>query len=278
VRGFSFDEMNDSQRNPTKGQRPLEWMRFDPVEFGLLCDGLTFAQVGALTKVMLHLWQRGPLSDGDFRRIAKGEADAILDLLTPHGDGMSLDMVERARTYGEGRRTQRVEAGKASAQKRNDRSTTVQRTANDRSTDVLSMSVSESLSNSNSKSISNSNSEKRARSVQPDMVAPDAYADEWNEWLCHRREIKKPMTLRSQRAQLSAFDGWTVDRIKAAISHSIANGWQGIFEPKQNTNGQPTGQVRPEQLSVAEKARLAIQANAEHHARMRDAGPSYWDQ
>ena len=41
---------------------------------------------------------------------------------------------------------------------------------------------------------------------------------------------------------------------------------------------QPTGQVRPEQLSIAEKARLAIQANAEHHARMSDAGPSYWDQ
>jgi hypothetical protein len=41
---------------------------------------------------------------------------------------------------------------------------------------------------------------------------------------------------------------------------------------------QPTGQVRPEQLSVAEKARLAIQANAEFHASQRDAGPSYWDQ
>ena len=133
-------------------------------------------------------------------------------------------------------------------------------------------------SNENIQELEVENNQRRARSVQPDMVAPDAYADEWNEWLCHRREIKKPMTLRSQRAQLAAFDDWTVERIKAAITHSIANGWQGIFEPKQNTNGQPTGQVRPEQLSVAAKARLAIQANAEHHARMRDAGPSYWDQ
>jgi hypothetical protein len=45
-----------------------------------------------------------------------------------------------------------------------------------------------------------------------------------------------------------------------------------------NAIKQPSSAVRPEQLSVAEKARLAIQANAEFHASQRDAGPSYWDQ
>jgi hypothetical protein len=123
-------------------------MRFDPVEFGLLCDGLTFAQVGALTKVMLHLWQRGPLSELDFRRIAKGEADAIRDLLYVHGEGLSLDLVEQARTYGEVRRLQRVKAGEASAAKRSERSTTVERPLNDSPTDVLSMSMSPSVSKS----------------------------------------------------------------------------------------------------------------------------------
>lgn len=152
--GRTFGMTND-ERNPTKGQRPLEWMRFDPVEFGLLCDGLTFAQVGALTKVMLHVWQRGPLSEADVRRVAKGEADAIMDLLTQHGEGMSLDFVESAREYGEGRRKQRSEAGKASAAKRNEHPTTVERPLNERPTDVLSMSV----------SVSNSNSEKKERAI-----------------------------------------------------------------------------------------------------------------
>jgi hypothetical protein len=174
--------MTNDERNPTKGQRPLEWMRFDPVEFGLLCDGLTFAQVGALTKVMLHVWQRGPLSEADVRRIAKMETDAIMDLLTQHSEGMSLDMVEAAREYGEGRRRQRSEAGKASAAKRNEHSTTVERPLNDRPTDVLSMSVSVSSSKSNS----SSKSEKKERAHEV-LIWPTF--DDW--WMLYGKKADR---------------------------------------------------------------------------------------
>lgn len=150
--------MNDRS---TRVQRPLEWMRFDPVKYSLLCDGLTFAQVGALTKVMLHLWQRGPMPEADLQRIAKGEFSGIVDLFSAHGDGLSLDMIEEARAYGAGMQSRASAAGKASAVQRslNKRSTRVKRTLSGRSTNaerllngsstsVLSMSMSPSLSES----------------------------------------------------------------------------------------------------------------------------------
>ena len=143
--------MTSDEQKPTKAQRPLEWMRFDPVNFGLLCDGLTFAQVGALTKVMLHLWQKGPMQEADIRRIAKAEFDGIMNLLSPYNGGLSLELVEIAREHGQRRVSQTVKAGIASARKRNALSTNVEQEVNDRSTGVLSISISESYSKPKSK-------------------------------------------------------------------------------------------------------------------------------
>lgn len=168
--------MNDRS---ARVQRPLEWMRFDPVKYSLLCDGLTFAQIGALTKVMLHLWQRGPMPEADLQRIAKGEFPGIADLFTAHGDGLSLDMIEEARAYGRSVQSKASVAGKASAVQRsfNKRSTRVKRTLNasstdaerslnGSSTDVLSVSVSPSVSQSSSGSVSGG--KERARAPEPD--------------------------------------------------------------------------------------------------------------
>lgn len=123
-------------------------MRFDPVEFMHLVDGLTLEEVGAATKLMLKLWQFGPMSEADVRKVCKAHYDTVKDLLCDVDGLLSYDFVETARTYGKVRQAQRVEAGKASAAKRNDRSTTVERVLNDRSTDVLSISKSVSLSKS----------------------------------------------------------------------------------------------------------------------------------
>jgi hypothetical protein len=221
--------MTPDERNPTKGQRPLEWMRFDPVEFGLLCDGLTFAQVGALTKVMLHVWQRGPLSEADVRRVAKGEADAIMDLLTQHGEGMSLDLVESARQYGEGRRKQRSEAGKASAAKRNEHPTTVERPLNERPTDVLSMSV----------SVSNSNSEKKERDAKlewPTWAGPKVKA-KWCEFKVYRRSLDR-FRYKSDASEQAAINQLakyytTGKECVDGIDLTMAKGWKFPVDPAE---------------------------------------------
>jgi hypothetical protein len=54
----------------------------------------------------------------------------------------------------------------------------------------------------------------------------------WESWEQHRREIKKKLTPESIRQQFRKLVEMGESRSIAAINHSIANGWQGIFEPK----------------------------------------------
>jgi hypothetical protein len=55
------------------------------------------------------------------------------------------------------------------------------------------------------------------------------------KWLGHRREIRKPLKLLSQQALLDKWASNGAERFAAAVDHSIAQGWQGLFEP--NTAG-----------------------------------------
>jgi len=132
---------NGNGRSSTD-QRPMEWMRFDPVKFGLLVDGESFEVEGAFARIIRHLWNRGPLPEADVRRILKGNFEVVRTAMFEVDGNLSLELVEDARAHGQRRINQRVEAGIASAAKRNDRSTKM----NDRSTDVLSMSMSSSES------------------------------------------------------------------------------------------------------------------------------------
>jgi len=59
----------------------------------------------------------------------------------------------------------------------------------------------------------------------------------WLEWVQYRKEKKKPITKAAAKKQvetLLAFDEMTQ---KQMIDNSIANDYQGIFEPKPSFNG-----------------------------------------
>lgn len=74
-----------------------------------------------------------------------------------------------------------------------------------------------------------------ARPSLPEWLDPQL----WAEWEQHRREKKKPLTPSSALKtieQLAEYRAQGVD-LKAAIDHSIANGYQGIFPPKSKTSG-----------------------------------------
>ncbi|MBZ6717972.1 replication protein [Klebsiella variicola] len=71
-----------------------------------------------------------------------------------------------------------------------------------------------------------------ASTVQlPDWLS----AEIWSSWVAYRRDLKKP--IKSQQTVTQAINlldrcrlnGYSPDEI---INHSIANGWQGLFEPK----------------------------------------------
>jgi hypothetical protein len=71
-------------------------------------------------------------------------------------------------------------------------------------------------------------------------------AEIWSSWVAYRRDLKKP--IKSQQTVTQAINlldrcrlnGYAPEEI---INRSIANGWQGLFEPN-GVKPQPSQQVR----------------------------------
>ncbi|HBR9521541.1 TPA: replication protein [Klebsiella pneumoniae] len=94
------------------------------------------------------------------------------------------------------------------------------------------------------------NPPKSPRAVSFDALAvqlPDWLSAEiWSSWVAYRRDLKKP--IKSQQTVTKAINlldrcrlnGYAPEEI---INRSIANGWQGLFEPN-GAKPQPTQQVR----------------------------------
>lgn len=227
----------------TKVERPLEWMRFDPVKFMHLIDELTTEQVGVVSKLMLKLWQFGAMTEQEVRRVARGNFDVIRERMSEVDGLLSFAMVEEARSYGRRISASASLAGIKSAEKRKNTSTTVERPLNEVPTDVLSLSKSKSIS----KSDSESKSEKKERASEPEIIPVGMSADLWSalkRWEQYRVESRKKLTPSGKEALIKQCMAMGDQRAIAAIDHSIAQGWQGMYEPKQATNGQSSEQQR----------------------------------
>lgn len=68
----------------------------------------------------------------------------------------------------------------------------------------------------------------------PDGLDPEA----WERWLDYRRRIRKPLKGPSIAAAQRALAQYG-DRQAAVVDHSIANGYQGLFPPKDGPRPQP---------------------------------------
>lgn len=53
----------------------------------------------------------------------------------------------------------------------------------------------------------------------------------WEEWLCHREEIKSPLTPIAAKQQIDRMREMGVDRARAALRWTMSNGWRGMREP-----------------------------------------------
>jgi hypothetical protein len=65
--------------------------------------------------------------------------------------------------------------------------------------------------------------------IPPELDDP-RFLEVWQEWIKHRSEIRKKLTPSASKKQLKKLAGWGLERAINAIEHSIAGGWQGIFE------------------------------------------------
>lgn len=77
---------------------------------------------------------------------------------------------------------------------------------------------------------------KERDSDQSLPFSSEAFSSAWNRWQQHRRELKKKLTPSTAKAQLAKLGLMGEEAAIAAIDHSIAGGWQGIFQPRETNN------------------------------------------
>jgi len=90
----------------------------------------------------------------------------------------------------------------------------------------------------------------------PSLFHDDELFAAWLDWVRHRSEIHKPIKETGAYETLQKLEGWGRDRAIAALRHSIANGYQGLFEPKDGKK--PKSEMTPEELDAASERKRRI--------------------
>ena len=85
-----------------------------------------------------------------------------------------------------------------------------------------------------------SNSTKRRPLTASDVALPPAldspeFRQALASWFTHRAEIRRPVTETSAKQLIKQLASIGRGRAIAAIEHSVAQGWQGVFEPTQGS-------------------------------------------
>lgn len=69
----------------------------------------------------------------------------------------------------------------------------------------------------------------------PEALDTTAFRTAWNDFVEHRKSIRKPMSQKAASLNLNTCIRIGRENAIRAIEQSIANGWTGIFEPKNGT-------------------------------------------
>ena len=97
----------------------------------------------------------------------------------------------------------------------------------------------------------------------PDWLDKNA----WKKWVLYRSEIKRKLTSTMIKEQISFLSNH-IDSHVLIINTSIMNGWQGLFEPKQ--------QSQPKSFKQQDKE--AIDNSIDNYYRMKEQGFSLQDE
>lgn len=101
----------------------------------------------------------------------------------------------------------------------------------------------------NSKKTDTKTKSKKATKDFKEIDLP-SYIDKetWNDFVEHRRQIKKPLTELAVKRLFLDFEKWNKKGldVNSAINQSIANGYQGVFEPKQNFSKESVSEAERE--------------------------------
>lgn len=220
-----------------------DWLASDRVR------AMTYAQRGAYVECLALQWREGSLSDRVAIALRSGamsgaDIDVVLDAFPVGEDGKRrnprlererLILVQRAKTASEaGRKGNQIRwrsGGDPNAIAK-DRSSSSSSSIQNPPTPLRGKPPS-AASPRKKREVSDPDSELRGQPPWLDSVA--------REWLAYRAESNtKAYTPRGLRAVVAALTEWGETRSRAALRHSMASGYIGLFEPNGNGKAAPS--------------------------------------
>lgn len=214
------------------------------VPLTVVATDLTGASVeaeGAYFRAARLIAVNGPMTLEAIRRKIGTHEDVEQALNVRSSDAeplLSFRWLEDWRERANAARDRTSKAGLVSAEKRakkrkkvNTSSTPVEQQVNGSSTNVEHPTI----------LYSTITQERKERASEPEIIPVGMSADLWSalkRWEQYRVESRKKLTPSGKEALIKQCMAMGDQRAIAAIDHSIAQGWQGMYEPKQATNGQ----------------------------------------
>jgi len=90
-----------------------------------------------------------------------------------------------------------------------------------------------------------------ASSPIPEGLDTEQFRAAWGEWEQHKSECRNKLTPTAAKRLLAKLGDMGHDRAVAAIMHSIAQGWKGVYEPKGDDK-------QPDTFKTIQQLRAAI--------------------
>lgn len=76
----------------------------------------------------------------------------------------------------------------------------------------------------------------------PEQLKTPQFCQSWEDWQCFRKESGSKLTPTTISRQFAKLKKYSPDIATAMLEQSMTNGWRGLFEVKQNPNGQTAKQ------------------------------------
>ena len=245
------------------------------IETDEMCRLMGDAPFGAYIRCLIRLWIEGslPAEPSAVSKLVGSPVDRLakfLDAKFPVGaDGRRRNpKLEEIRHD----RMEKSAKNREAAGKRWGSERTSNRTC-ERITERTSVGIADAMPRT-SDSVSDSGSSLwvgvQGKGAKPPPVPPDplntpAFIAAWGEWVAYRRQrrlsVLQPASVAAQWQRLAVMGH---DQAIAAIQHSIANAYQGIFEPKENGHGSRNGTANGTHRPDPAAARRAERAKHEY--------------
>ena len=78
----------------------------------------------------------------------------------------------------------------------------------------------------------------------PPELDSEGFRKTWGEWLTYRKERKSLLTASTVEKQLAKLAKFGQQKAIQSIERSIENGWKGLFDPEEKSNGKSTNRSK----------------------------------